>query len=70
MAGVEGPSTDELTKRLQKRLYLAEPSKHDKRYNRNGVNKNFVPSDGSVKGTNTLAANVDGGEGEDGNSDR
>ena len=61
MNGLEGPSTAELAKRLEKRINLAQFPKYDKRFNRNGVNK--VPSgDGGVgiKGANTLVSHHHG----------
>jgi len=67
MNGLEGPSTAELAKRLEKRLHIAQFPKYDKRFNRNGVNR--VPSgDGSVKGANTLVAHHHGDEGENSSS--
>jgi len=66
MNGLEGPSTAELAKRLEKRSNLAEFPKYDKRFNRNGVNR--VPSgDIGVKGANTLVSHLDGDG--DGNSE-
>ena len=52
MNGFDGPSTAELAKRLQKRLHLAQPPTYDKRFNRNGVNK-----DSTFKGANKLKGN-------------
>lgn len=66
MNGLEGPSTAELEKRLEKRSNLAQFPKYDKRFNRNGVNGN--PSgDAGIKSVNTLASHVNGDG--DGNSD-
>lgn len=64
----DGPSTVELTKRLEKRLRLAQFPKYDKRYNRSGVNR--LPSDGSpdIKGANRLHSDSHGDEVENSNA--
>jgi len=67
MNGLEGPSTAELEKRLEKRLNLAQFPKYDKRFNRNGVNRDSS-GDVGTKGANTLVSHVDGDG--DGNSDK
>ena len=60
MNGLEGPSSAELAKRLQKRLDATEFQKYDKRFNRNGVGKTSSFSDESpsvdVNDANTLAS--------------
>ena len=58
MNGLEGPSSAELAKRLQKRLDAVEFQKYDKRFNRVGVDKasSFSDESPSVNGENTLVS--------------
>lgn len=71
MNGLEGPSSAELVKRMEKRLNQAHVPKYDKRFNRNGVT---IPvsndEDVSIKGANMLDSDQHGNLIQNGTSNR